>query len=521
MMRLTGRPAMRERVPALTVIAHARPTMVPSRKLLVDPIDLSRSTPEFGPLTTGAVGGSLDDPFVSRTPIRLAPDGDGVRIDRAGSSTAVEIDGAVLDDSVVLDSARIERGVVLCLARQVALVLHWVAPAAGPSAGDFGLIGCSAGMARVCKAIRTVADIKVPVLIRGESGTGKELIARAIHDRSLRADTVFEAVNMAALPPTLAASELFGHVKGAFTGAHRDREGCFARAHGGTLFLDEIGDTPAEVQPQLLRVLETSHLRPVGAASEQVIDVRIISATDVALEQAIAGGAFREALLQRLAGYQIHVPPLRERREDIGPLVYHFAHMELDALGSAALIDEPDPHRPWLSASVIARLARHDWPGNVRQLRNVVRQLVISNRDKPELRDGDELERLLQSGTGPAVAAGSERLPAVRAALAPAPRPASESSYRDPASVSEGELVAALRANGYRLAATAKALAVSRTSLYAMVERSARVRKATDLSRDDIDRALSDTGGDIAAAAASLGVSTHALKLRRRAVSEP
>jgi two-component system nitrogen regulation response regulator GlnG len=398
-------------------------------------------------------------------------------------------------------------------------------------AGDtLGLEGCSDAIERVRQNIRIVGELNVPVLIRGESGTGKELIARAIHRESRRADRTYEALNMATLSASLAASELFGHVRGAFTGADRNHVGCFTRCDGGTLFLDEIGETPIDTQAQLLRVLETADVRPVGGSVSKTVDVRVIAATDADLEGAVRQGSFREALLQRLAGFRIIIPPLRERRVDIGPLIYHFARLELSAVGMTGLLDAspdspgkprapggseaPDPEQPWISAPTVARLIAYHWPGNVRELRNIIRQLVIAGRRHAEMSVGSDLDALLRPTTK-----SSTPAPPIDelATIEPRAPGAARSHYRMPAEIDEDALLEVLRANGYRLAATAKALNLSRTSLYALVEQSSRIRKAADLSGEQITEALS-TSANLPAAATLLEVSAHALKLRMRAL---
>jgi len=508
------------RTPALTILAHHDPAFVSRRAVLFDTIELCRTTP-FAALDQPGDSSPLEDPFVSRSPIRLTRDEETVTIDPTQSSTEVQVDGETLTGPLRIETARLERGVVLLLRRRVALLLHTTPALQKRTADEYGLVGTSDQIEQVRRHIRTVAPVDVPVLIRGESGTGKELIASAIHRHSPRGDAQYEAVNMAAIPGTLAASELFGHERGAFTGADRAHKGCFVRADGGTLFMDEVGDTPPEVQTQLLRALETHDIRPVGAPRSIQVDVRLISATDANLEDAIGAGTFRQALLQRLAGYQIPVPPLRERVEDIGALAYHFIRQELETLEQTELLDAPDPRHPWVSAATIARLARHDWPGNVRELRNVVRQLVISGRDQKELAAHSDLERILSSSAAAAKTIDSP--PSTVETLPPDDRPSSRPTgsgtrYRDASEVNEDELVSVLREHGYRLAPTAKALGVSRTMLYAMVEKSTRVRKASDLEADEIVQAISQAGGNVAAAAEALEVSTHALKLRLQAL---
>jgi two-component system nitrogen regulation response regulator GlnG len=310
------------------------------------------------------------------------------------------------------------------------------------------------------------------------------------------------------VPPALAAAELFGAARGAYTGADRAREGYFSRAHGGTLFLDEIGETPPEVQPLLLRALETGEIQPVGAGDPRHLDVRLIAATDADLEAAASEGRFRSPLLHRLAGYQIRLPPLRERREDVGRLFAAFLRHELEALGEAhrlALAAQEQDH-PWIPAPLVALLAAYGWPGNVRQLRNVVRQIVIAGRD------GGEPAMWLQADAAFRDAAlrpvdPHSTLPALPAE--PAGR-----RYRRAEDLGEDELREALRAHRWRLQPTATALGVSRGALYDRIERSLKIRKAVDLSREEIQGCSETCGGDLDAMAERLEVSRRGLQRR-------
>jgi DNA-binding NtrC family response regulator len=229
--------------------------------------------------------------------------------------------------------------------------------------GAFGaLVGVSRAMQELCVRIERVAPAPVAVLIRGETGTGKELIAREIHRRSGRAAGPFVAVNTAAVAESLAESELFGHVKGAFTGAVEDRQGCFEQAHGGTLFLDEVGDMPLPAQAKILRALQEQVVRPVGGSRAVAVDVRVLSATHQDLEEALAAGRFRQDLYYRIKGVELLVPPLRARHEDIVLLAHYF----LDRLaGSLPLI-------PRLAPAAVDRLLSYVWPGNVRELEHVL-----------------------------------------------------------------------------------------------------------------------------------------------------
>ncbi|MFI4883125.1 MAG: sigma-54-dependent transcriptional regulator [Phycisphaerales bacterium JB064] len=243
----------------------------------------------------------------------------------------------------------------------------------GP-ANSFGMIGQSPAMRRVYRLVERAAGARVPVLITGESGTGKELVARAIHQAGPRSDGPFVPVNAAAIPEALFESELFGHAKGAFTGAGSARQGAFVAADGGTLLLDEVGELPALAQAKLLRVLQDQRVRPVGEDREHAVDVRIIAATNRDLEAMARLGDFRQDLFFRLHVLPIELPPLREREGDVDLLLRAFLE---DAAG--------DSHIPTPSPGVIEALRRYAWPGNVRELRNLAERLVV-------LADGGSIE---------------------------------------------------------------------------------------------------------------------------------
>ena len=230
-----------------------------------------------------------------------------------------------------------------------------------------GLIGRSGKMRSIFELIQTVAPQASRVLITGESGTGKELVARAIHENSARDQAPFITVNCGAFPETLLESELFGYLKGAFTGANEKRQGLFQAANGGTLFLDEIGDMSPTMQVKLYRVLQEGKVRPLGSTEEEDVDVRVIAATNRDLEKAIASGDFREDLFYRLSVIPIHVPSLRERREDI-PLM---ARSFLERFGKA--MQKPVEG---IEPAVMAQLETYDWPGNVRELENTIERAV-------------------------------------------------------------------------------------------------------------------------------------------------
>lgn len=235
-------------------------------------------------------------------------------------------------------------------------------------AGDAEIIGEAPAMQEVFRAIGRLAKSNITVLINGESGTGKELVAHALHRHSPRASGPFIALNMAAIPRELLESELFGHEKGAFTGAQGKRRGRFEQANGGTLFLDEIGDMPAELQTRLLRVLATGEFYCVGGHEPVRVDVRIIAATHQDLEKLVATGRFREDLFHRLNVIRIHLPSLRERREDISLLMTHFLKLAAKELGVGAKRLLPETNEV---------LKKMPWPGNVRQLENTARWLTV------------------------------------------------------------------------------------------------------------------------------------------------
>ncbi|MEO1130414.1 MAG: sigma-54 dependent transcriptional regulator [Planctomycetota bacterium] len=240
--------------------------------------------------------------------------------------------------------------------------------------GFEGIIAGSEPMRKIIETVRMVAPHKLPVLITGESGTGKELIAKAVHNNSPRKDKRFVAFNAAGQTESLIEDQLFGHVRGAFTGADKDREGVFEYANGGTLFLDEIGDMPESMQAKLLRVLETGEVIRVGANEAKHVDVRFVSATNRDLQKAITDGQFREDLFFRIKGALVHLPPLRERREDVPRIVRH----AIAKFASDAGRPVPD-----VTDAAMMRLTAYAWPGNVRQLLNVVQNMVVAAGDGP------------------------------------------------------------------------------------------------------------------------------------------
>jgi DNA-binding NtrC family response regulator len=239
---------------------------------------------------------------------------------------------------------------------------------AGIANAPFGLIGGSAHNRKLIATINRVAASDVPVLIEGETGCGKELVARGIHDASPRQERPFIVVNCCAISPELIESELFGHEKGAFTGATAQRKGAFELANSGTIFLDEIGELPIALQPKLLRALEQKEVKRVGGNDLLLADVRILAATNRNLREEVAHKTFREDLYFRIGAITVSIPPLRDRREDVTPIARHFL---------SAMRNPASGHVPTLSPSALDALIAHDWPGNVREVRNAIQRAVV------------------------------------------------------------------------------------------------------------------------------------------------
>lgn len=298
------------------------------------------------------------------------------------------------------------------------------------------LLGTSPQMLQVFSTIEKIAGTDAPVLILGESGTGKELIAKAIHARSQKKEGAFVAINCGAIPENLLESELFGHEKGAFTGAHTQRKGRTELAHGGTLFLDEIGDLPLPLQVKLLRFLQEHKIERLGGRKEIPIDTRVIAATNSDLDQAIGAGQFREDLFYRLGVVKIQVPPLRDREGDIALLASSFVQKYADG-GKKKILG--------FTPKALSALSNHKWPGNVRELENRVRRAVImaqASKITPED---------LELGSG---------------------EKACKITLREARDKTDRELVVqVLRENNFNMAKTAVDLGISRPSLYDLIEK--------------------------------------------------
>ena len=317
------------------------------------------------------------------------------------------------------------------------------------------IVGASARMQRIFRLVRKVARTDSTVLLFGESGTGKELIARTLHLQSRRAQGPFVPVNVGALPDSLIESELFGHVRGAFTGATEDRPGLVEASDGGTLFLDEIGDMPLATQVKLLRLLEDSEVRRVGGNATRVVDIRVVAATHRDLAREVAAGRFREDLFYRLNVVQIELPPLRERREDIGLLASYF----LERLSARA-------GRPGLAFSpqAMERLERHEYPGNVRELENAIEH-AVAVAEGPVIGLADLPAAIRSPRLLPEATAGSieARPRPAEAAAAPAADPREEWSLAD---VEKEHIRRVLTRHRGNATVAARQLGISRTTLW-------------------------------------------------------
>ncbi|HEU4881652.1 MAG TPA: sigma-54 dependent transcriptional regulator [Longimicrobium sp.] len=324
-------------------------------------------------------------------------------------------------------------------------------------AGEFrGLIGDSAALREVVRVIRRAAPTDATVLVTGESGTGKELVARALHDESRRRAAPFVALNCSALPGELVERELFGHVRGAFTGADRDAEGLFEAADGGTLFLDEVGDLHPAAQAKLLRALEERQITRLGSTKPVAVDVRVVAATHRPLEEMAASGTFRDDLLYRLQVIPLHIPPLRDRREDVVPLALHFLAHFAEKYGRGVRGFSEGARRLLLS---------YDWPGNVRELRNATERAAV-------MAEGEQIE---PRDLPPQLAESRAPVGPVDAALADLPF--SQARDRAMDAWERTFLAAALERHGGNVSATARALDLHRQSLQKRL-------RALDLARE-------------------------------------
>ncbi|MFO0577796.1 MAG: sigma 54-interacting transcriptional regulator [Polyangia bacterium] len=332
--------------------------------IVVEGPDMGRGAPLQVTGTTVGTGEDcglcLTDDRVSRLHMRVQPDGPRFLVQDLGSKNGTLYEGSMVTE------ARVPPGATFKLGRSFVRIQPRPQPleVAPSQARRFGeMVAESLAMRELFAVLELAAGSDVTVLLQGETGTGKELCARALHDHSRRRSGPFVAIDCGALPETLLESELFGHVRGAFTGAAQARAGAFQRAHGGTIFLDELGGIPLSVQARLLRVIEERCVRPVGADQERKVDVRLLASSPSDLSARVAEGAFRPDLYYRLSVVKVALPPLRARREDIQPIVTELLRRRGLVAGRVA-----GPN--------LDRLMAHTWPGNVRELRNVIDRAI-------------------------------------------------------------------------------------------------------------------------------------------------
>lgn len=486
---------------ALTVVFHPRTERIGARASLAFESNEVFTLGRYAPLFEGCdIASPLDDPYVSRQALLLKPEGTGLRVCRPQAASRCRMASGDLFDEVYLDESELRIGVPLLLAHSVVLLLRLEdgGPPGQSSLPDCGLVGSGAAVHDLREQILRAARSEQDVLVRGETGTGKELVASAIHALGNRSRQPLVRVNMAAIPPGLAASSLFGSDRGAYTGAARSRQGYFQQAEGGILFLDEIGDTPPDVQPLLLRALQEREIQCVGGKLLK-IDVRVISATDQPLADE-REGCFRPALRYRLGAVEIAVPPLRERPEDIGLLLLHFLRRaeskeNLDVL-SLASVTEADSVARW--ANLFYAFLCYDWPGNVRELGNYATQVVLASGRRATL-------------PAPVTAAFSTAEYTARSRA-----DSGEVTVRRLGDVDDEEFARVMDECRYEVAAVAQVLGVSRQSVYRRINGSPDFRLVCDVSAGEIRRVIGQCAGDVRAAADALSVSETALRARLR-----
>lgn len=470
-----------ERLLGLTILLHPDATRIGQQCIgpaAAGAILLQRFAPVF--CAPGQVGAALDHRCVARAPTAIVRHADDtVSLTAPASRMLLEVDGCPLTDTVQLSAEQVQRGVVVALGGAVLLCLHWMRclPKLNPLPG---MLGVSSSAVQLREQIRQAANAGTHVLLLGETGTGKEVAAQAIHASSARRARPFIAVNIAALSESLAAADLFGAAKGAYTGAQAARPGLFAEADDGTLFLDEIGNAPALVQPMLLRVLENGEYRPLGGQRTLHARARLITATD----QSLQAGTFNQALLRRLEGFVICLSPLRERREDIGLLLQHFL-----------------PADTALPFDFIHAACRADWPGNIRQLAQVARRAAIA----------------VQAGLLPVLADYLDRLPAVAPDTAPPPPERDRAPRRKLDELSDDQVLVAMDSNGWKISSAASQLGISRPSLYKLLDTHPQVRRAESIPAQELRQALAEYASDLNKCASRLRTPGEALRRHLRA----
>lgn len=483
-------PSRTEDCLCLTVLYHPQIDRIgevaPLQELRVGgEVLLGRQQPEFSAPGASQPGRALLDPYISRQPISLRLQGQALELQPQNHGSSISVNRNALHGTGRLSQSELEDGVVIMLARRVVLYLHH-AQAETVADDDCEMVGQSDSMLRVKHLIQRVAATDTAVLLLGESGSGKELVARAIHQRSSRAQKEMVSVNMAAIPEELAAAELFGVRRGAFTGADTDKPGFFAQADGSTLFLDEVGACARSMQPLLLRALEQGEIQPAGGVVEAVA-VRTIAATDTRLDES----DFSVALRHRLGGFEIYVPPLRQRLEDVGRLLVHILgdFMPMDAAA--------DPIEVGQWALLVQDFACYSWPGNVRELINFARQIEIASTNSEGLVVPDNIIRNLLQTTEQAPASNQRRR-------------ASE--------ICSEEIGEAMLKARWEISRAARKLQISRQALYQRLKSIPQIRIAADVPSAEVEAVYHACHGELDSAATMLQVSRSGLRRRWRAL---
>ncbi len=473
----------------LTIIWHPEHERIGDQAIVTGQhFSLSRYQPAFcKPEQNGLPLGYAG---ISRAPLEFAIDDQGaVILNAPNSRMQVEINGKTLQGNCQLSSEQINNGVIIGLGRAILLCLHWLTALPKNNAIE-GLIGVSSNIQKVRDQIHQIAPTDHGVLVLGETGTGKEVVAQAIHSLSQRKHKSLVSVNMAALNEDLAAADLFGAVKGAYTGAQTARNGYFQEAEDATLFLDEIGNAPASVQPMLLRVLETNDYRPLGATKDLKTTARIFAATD----QDLYGGGFNPALLRRLESFVINLPPLRNRREDLGVLIIHL-------MQSPSLANIADQN---LSFTLLTQFATYDWPGNIRQLRHFLKRVLIGMAANEPTSFGSLINIPVQRITYSAEP--------TNAYTPSAPSSVEKQTRKKLNELSEEDVLAALEENEWNIQSAAQALGISRPSMYKLMEVNSKIRRVEKIPAEEIQQAWQASNSDIEACASLLKTPAEALR---------
>jgi transcriptional regulator with GAF, ATPase, and Fis domain len=439
----------------------ATATSGPAKVVVVGGPDEGTEVPLAGTLIVGSGEGAalvLHDPSVSRQHARLTLAGGRVEVEDLGSKNGTLFAGARVERAIV------PLGAVIAVGRtQLTIVPRWHVREVAPStATSFGaLYGASVAMREIFAILERVAPSEVTILVEGESGTGKELVARSLHTASPRAAKPYVVFDCGAVPAELAESELFGHKRGAFSGAVADRAGAFARADGGTLCLDELGELPLDLQPKLLRVLETGEIKPVGGDEPARVDVRVVASTNRDLHAEVRRSRFREDLLYRLDVVKLRLPPLRQRPEDLPGLVER-------------LLDGKLPPGDAIAGDNLGKLAAYGWPGNVRELRNVLARAVALARrpGEPPAKFAELVFNLGPAAEGPATLGAD--YPGVAS-----PLPYKEARAQLLDSFDRAYVAALMSRHGDNMSRAAQAAGISRSFLYDLL------RKATGEAPDE------------------------------------